>query len=288
MNQNTKGKLAIILAAFVWSFGFWWVRIFDSWGYTPPTFIFINFAFSLVFLFFILKAKKIRLMPEKSSLKWLILMGFADVTTALTLIWAFVLTKVAMAELLHFTMPVWIFLIAAFWLKEKITRWKFLALILSLIGILLVFDLSIVTSGLNLANLGNLLALVSAVGFAFVVVIGRKLNTLPPYLTVFWNRIIGTAVVFFFFLFDNTFQSWYHLPIFIIYAFATSIIPLSLVFYGLKKTEASTSSILALLEAPLAIVWAWLFFSESLTLLNIIGGILILLSSALIIKKQKK
>ncbi|MFC1800986.1 DMT family transporter [Nanoarchaeota archaeon] len=287
MKETTKGKIAIIISAIIWGFGFLWVRFLYDWGYSVSTFIFANFVFSSLIFFIILKYKKIKIIPKKSNFKWLISLGIVDAITALTIIWAFILTKVAVAEFLHYTMPLFAFLIAVFWLKEKITKWKFFALVVAIIGIFLVFDLSFIRNGFSLTNLGNLLALISAVSFSLIVVLGRKLKDMSAYATSFWNRIIGATILFFFFIFDNTLKGWQDIPIFFVYALLTSLIPLTLLFYGLKKTEATTGSILLLMEVPTASILAWVVFSESLNLSIIVGGILIIISAIILIKRRK-
>ncbi|MCK4589480.1 MAG: DMT family transporter [Nanoarchaeota archaeon] len=288
MKENTKGKIAIIASAIIWGFGFLWVRFLYNADYSVPTIIFGNFILSSLIFFLILKYKKIKVIPQKYNFKWLISLGIVDAITALTIIWAFILTKIAIAEFLHYTMPLWAFVIAVFWLKEKITKWKFLALVVSIIGIFLVFDLSFFRNGFDLVNLGNILALISAVSFGLIVILGRKLKNVSAYVSSFWNRVIGATILFFFFIFDITLKGWQDLPIFLGYALFTSIIPLTLLFYGLRKVEASTGSILLLLEVPTASILAWMVFSESLNPATIIGGILILTSAIILIRKQSK
>lgn len=288
MNENTKGKIALIASAIIWGVGYLFVRLLYNAGYSVPTFVFFNMFFAAIAFFFIIKYKKIKLIPEKNDFKWLLINGVANVVTALTVIWAFVLTKIAVVEFLHYTMPLWAFLIAVFWLKEKITKWKFFALVLAITGIFLVFDLNSFRNGFDLANLGAILALISAVSYALTINLGRKVKNTSEYLTSFWMMFVGSFILFFFFIFDNTLKSWYDFPIFFVYGLATSVIPLILFFYGLRKVEATTSSILMLIEVPLASLWAFLLFKEGLTPLNLFGGILILISAVILLKKQTK
>ena len=287
MNENTKGKIALISAAIIWSIGFMWVRWLYNSGYSLYTFSFANWLFSGIILFLILKYKKIRIWPKKSQIKWLIALGLSDAATALTFLWALILTKIAIAEFLHYTMPVWAFIFAVFWLKEKITKWKFFALVIALVGIVMVLNLSSLNNGLDLANLGSLLALVSACSYGLIISLGRKLEETSEYVTAFWMRAVGTVIFFFFFIFSITIKSWLDLPLFIVYSIITSVIPLLLFFYGLRKVEATTSSILMLVEVPLASFWAFLIFNEGLTPITIIGGLLILISAVILIKKSK-
>ncbi|MBW2963194.1 DMT family transporter [Candidatus Woesearchaeota archaeon] len=287
MKEITKGKIALLISAIIWSLGFLMVRWMYSIGYSVYTFLFINWIISGFVFFLILKYKKIKIKPKRTDIKWLITLGFFDVATALTFIWSLILAKIAVAEFLHYTMPVWAFLFAVFWLKEKITRWKFFALIIALVGISLVFNLDSLSNGLDLASLGALLALASAVTYGMMMNLGRKLENVSQYVTSFWMRVVGTVILFFFFIFSITFKSWLDILIFSGYAIITSVIPLSLFFYGLRKVEATTSSILMLVEVPLASFWAFLFFKEGLTVFNIIGGIFILVSAVILIKKHK-
>ncbi len=54
-----------------------------------------------------------------------------------------------------------------------------------------------------------------------------------------------------------------------------SFIPYSLYITALQKLEVLSSSILLVIEIVLAVLWSWLFLGETLTLLDLFGGILI-------------
>ena len=87
--------------------------------------------------------------------------------------WFAALTMIPLAQVvaIEFTMPIWIILLAAAFLGERITRWKVLAVALGLCGVALIVRPS--ASGLSP---GQLVALAAALGFAVSVTMVKSLT----------------------------------------------------------------------------------------------------------------
>jgi drug/metabolite transporter (DMT)-like permease len=88
-------------------------------------------------------------------------------------LWFYAVTVIPLAQVfaLEFTSPLWVIVLAPFFLGERITRVRALAALLGFIGILIV-----ARPGLATVNAGVLAAALAAIGFAGSAVFTRKLT----------------------------------------------------------------------------------------------------------------
>ena len=119
MKESTKGTLAIVAAAASWGSSILFLRQLYGMGLSVLTILFFNCLFGLL-LMLLFKAKEIRFKVGLGELKWFLLLALTGNLTALTTWYGLKLTTIANAEFLHYTMPVFAFIIGAFFFKEKI------------------------------------------------------------------------------------------------------------------------------------------------------------------------
>jgi len=285
MRGYNKGILALVVSAFVWGFGGVLLKLIYASGVSVITVLFLSvFVGTVCVLLF--NFKHIDFRPKKEVWKWILLLSFFGNLTGFCFSYAYKFTTVANAVLLHYTMPLFAFLIAIFFLKEKITKWKVFALFFALAGIFLVFDLKLFSVGFDLANLGNLLALFSAVTYAMLIVVSRKLDKVSKFTMYFWNFLFSTILMCFFLPFGFSLPSVSQLPLLAIYTVIMSYVCVILFYYGAGKVEASRSSIIMLLEAVVSVIAAYIILHEPLGVLKIVGGLLILIGSLVLILKE--
>ncbi len=285
MKDTTKGTLAIILSAVIWGFGGVLLKTIYATGISVITVTFFSVAIGtlLVLLF---NRKHINFKPKKQDLKWFLTVAVFGNLTGYSYLYAFKFTTVTNAVFLHYTMPIFAFLIAIFLLKEKITKWKFLALVISIIGISLVFNVKLISNGLDLTNWGNILAVISAVTYAMMIIATRRLQKESQFTIYFWNFSVSTVVAAFLLPHSYTLTSLTQLPLVLIYVILFSYLALLSFYYGARKIEASRTSIIMLLEVVITVLAAYFILNEVLTIPKIIGGLLILVSSLILILKQ--
>ena len=286
-NNRTKGRLAAVAAAFIWGFSGLLIKIFNvKLGHSGITIIFMHLLIATTLLL-VFARKKIDFMPKKSERWLLFFMGLIFFLVSLTFVYAFLNTTIATTEFLHYLMPVWVFLIAALWLKERVTKAKVFAVLLAIAGALLIFEVSIK----SMFALGSVLAIASGAGYAFENVIGRRLKKCSPWTTTFWANLISLIMVAPFFIFGkglNTITSAFDVLLFIPYTIIITIAANFLLFYSLGKTEASEVSVILVLEAVFAAAIGWSFLGEGLSFINILGGVLVLGSAVFITLTNRK
>ena len=253
-------------------------------------FLFVAFLlmlFSTIILLPILKItkslKEIRHLKKK---KWLFVLGIVTATIWFTIYFSTTNTMIANAVFGFITSPIFVVVLSPFLLKENINRKIGIAFVISLIGIILIFDpIKILQSVISIGILAGLL-----MGFSSGMnsIAGRKLkDDYSPYSLVFLGSLIGMILIAPTLFFINlSIPSLYSILIIVL----ISIVGVTggiAIFYSLKYIKAQSVSIILLLEPLISIIAAFIIFSEVPSVLTIIGGALLLGADVIIIKNQK-
>jgi drug/metabolite transporter (DMT)-like permease len=187
--------------------------------------------------------------------------------------WFAALTMIPLAQVvaIEFTMPIWIILLAAAFLGERITAWKVLAVALGLCGVGLIVRPS--AAGLSP---GQLVALAAAVGFAVSVTMVKSLTrTDSPVAIIFWMLVVQSLLGL--------------LPALWVWRWPT---PGAWAWVGLvafcgtfshycmaramRHAEATVVMPMDFLRVPLTALAGWLIYAERLDLFTVAGTALIL------------
>ncbi|HEY6097879.1 MAG TPA: DMT family transporter, partial [Anaeromyxobacter sp.] len=184
------------------------------------------------------------------------------------------LTTAANAIFIQDTAPLWVLLLSPFLLGERPTRGELLAVPIYGAGLGLFF-LDELTSG---QVLGNVVAALSGVAFAFCIVGLRRLRHDGP-AALFWGNVLAAAA---------TLPLWTRGP-------AATSLDLALVAYlgvfqlglsylaftrGIRGTPAIEASLLVLLEPVLNPIWTFLFAGERPGPWALAGGAVVLGATA--------
>jgi drug/metabolite transporter (DMT)-like permease len=243
--------------------------------------------FSTIILLPILKItkslKEIRHLKKK---KWLFVLGMVTATIWFTIYFSTTNTMIANAVFGFITSPIFVVVLSPFLLKENINRKIGIAFVISLIGIILIFDpIKILQSVISIGILAGFL-----MGFSSGMnsIAGRKLkDDYSPYSLVFLGSLIGMILIAPTLFFINlSVPSLYSLLIIVL----ISIVGVTggiAIFYSLKYIKAQSVSIILLLEPLVSIIAAFIIFSEVPSVLTILGGALLLGADVIIIKNQK-
>ena len=187
--------------------------------------------------------------------------------------WFFALTLIPIGQVvaIEFTMPIWTAILAAMFLGERFTTFKFAAIVLGIVGVVM-----IVRPATGEINPGQLIALAAAVGFGTSVAMVKSLTRTEQTVTIIfymlavqtvgallpalyvwqWPSITvwGWAVVV---AFCGTF-SHYCMARALLYADASVVVPMDF------------------LRVPLTALMGWLLYSEQLDAFTVLGAALIL------------
>ncbi len=282
MKFPKRGYPEIITAAVMWGFVGIFVKMIH--GMSAQSIIFYRVAFASIIFFIVLlisgNMKIIRLGDKKI---YLVLFGIFQAITILMYFVSILKGSVSVAVLLLYTAPAYVTVLSPLLLKESSTRKGIVALFLSIAGILFIVN----PDGHDFSrSLGIMAGILSGIAYALQIITSKHASsTYSGYTQAFWSFIIATLI----FLpvgiaptdivFDN-------LLFLILLAIFPTILSVSLYYNGLKKVRAQSASILGLIEPLSAVTLAIFILGEKVSVLEIIGGVLILAGAALVMRES--
>lgn len=178
---------------------------------------------------------------------------------------------------------VFVAILAAYFLGEKLTVHKGLALTLGVAGIMILTTKGDVSYFASEELWGQLIILTAGMVWAIYIVLAKKSLATHGVLDLSMVVIIETAVIISPLLVINTptgiaLEGWLGL---LYLGTVCTVLALTIYIMGLREVGATVSSILLIGEVLFAIVLSVLFLSEEITAALIIGGTLILVAIVL-------
>jgi drug/metabolite transporter (DMT)-like permease len=197
---------------------------------------------------------------------------------------------VSIALLIEFTAPVWIVLYLRFVRKKHVPNEMWAALFLALLGLAFVAQ---VWQGLTLDGIGVLAALGAAFALAFFFLAGEGITSQRDVQSVtmwgFGFAALGWSLLMpiWTFPFDVFTVSiplegaldGYSAPGWVLILYVVligTVVPYLLTLNGLRNLSASTTSAFGMLEPIFAGAVAWFWFNESWTVIQLIGGVIVI------------
>ncbi|MBI4175990.1 MAG: DMT family transporter [Candidatus Aenigmarchaeota archaeon] len=287
-----KGPLLIIISGVLFgSVGVFVKLIGPSISPFLLTFARLLLAAAIIFLAHFLVKSHRSLAMKKGDVPLFVAAGFSGITIGFGLfVAALSIAPVADVVLLVYIYPIITALLAAVFLKERIGKREIAALIIMSAGVWVIYGFRTEL----LANIGNLFAIISGVGYSFGIIIARHVLHDKGYslwAALFWPFVFGSLLLVLLFPFEalafapSAMGIWYFLGLVII----STAIPYGLYDAGLRSVEAHMAPILTILTEPLsAVLLAWIILGEGIGATVIAGGILIVLANILAVKEGRK
>lgn len=191
--------------------------------------------------------------------------------------------------------PIIILILSAFFLKEKLTRFKFLGIALGFIGALLLILYGSSTKVINAPDisLGNTMLLVNAVSFGAYLVMVKPLTKKYSTVTLMkWMFLLGVIYTFPFTITEFIEVSWKTLPFEAIWRIGfvilgTTFLTYMFNVYALKTLPATTIGAFTYLQPIITIVYAVITGNDILDGVKILACLLVFLGVYLVSKKGK-
>lgn len=262
--QRKKALLFLIAASVLWSTGGILIKLVD---WNPVA---ISGTRSLIAGFLILAYVR------KPKLKWswsLVLGAIAYASTVILFVMANKLTTAANAILLQYTAPVWVAILSGFILKEKIKWYDWASIAVTLYGMTLFFHEGISGGSFH----GNIIAILSGVGLAGVVIFLRLQKNGEPVETV----LLGNFLTFFLalpFILSNGIPSTKSIVGIILLGIFQLGCAYLLYALAIKHIPAIEAILIPVLEPLLNPVWVFLFIGEKPSTWALIGGAVVIAS----------
>ena len=191
--------------------------------------------------------------------------------------------------------PIIILILSAFFLKEKLTRFKFLGIVLGFIGALLLILYGSSTRVINAPDisLGNTMLLINAVSFGAYLVMVKPLTKKYSTVTLMkWMFLLGVIYTFPFTITEFIEVSWKTLPFEAIWRIGfvvvgTTFLTYMFNVYALKTLPATTIGAFTYLQPIITIVYAVITGNDILDGVKILACLLVFLGVYLVSKKVK-
>jgi drug/metabolite transporter (DMT)-like permease len=279
----------IIAAMIMWSF---LGVIVKSTAIDVDELIFFSASISSIILLSYIFIRDYKMLCVNSSLLISIyLIAVIGLLNNFTFYYAFKNTTVALAVLTHYTAPFFVMILAAIFLREKITFKVLLSILSATIGMYLILDLSFEALLRQISErdshaLGVLSGLASGLFYAILVIIFKKIlhkiDILP--LTALQNSFVAITLIPFFDMPQNLPSV---LPTLLVLGIVQSTIAPLIYLKGIRQVRANTAAILGYIEPLSAILLGIIILGESIGLSTVIGGLLILFSGLVCSLNQK-
>ncbi|ABD07568.1 Protein of unknown function DUF6, transmembrane [Rhodopseudomonas palustris HaA2] len=192
--------------------------------------------------------------------------------------WFFALTLIPIGQVvaIEFTMPIWIAILAATFLGERLNVWRVAAVALGLLGVIV-----IVRPATGTIDPGQLIALGAAFGFAVTITLVKALTRTESTLTIiFWMLIIQSALGFFPALYVWQWPSNYAWIWIVVIAFCGTFSHYCMA-RALSYADATVVVPMDFLRVPLSATAGWLLYGERLDAYTVLGAVLILAGNLL-------
>lgn len=279
VNSSLKGYLSVIAAAIMWaSSGAVSKSLFNE-GMTPYDLVQIRVTFaSLLLGAYLILFNRPVLIVSIRDLKWMVVLG-ALIMALVQISYFYTISKLQLmtAILLQYLSPIIVAIFAALFWGERITRLKFLAILLAFSGCYLA------VGGYNPSNLmlnieGVVGGLIAAISYAVYSLLGEKLmSKYSPWTVVFYALFFASL-------------TWHlvHPPFKYVHSSYTvgqlsgiafivivgTIGAFGFFFWGINYIRSTRAMITATLEPVSAGLIAWFFLGEKLEPLQILGAAL--------------
>ncbi len=198
------------------------------------------------------------------------------------------------AGIIMTTNPIMVLMMAAFILKEKITRRKILGIVVGLSGAVLLMTYGkTISLGQSGTFLGNLMVFINSLSYGIYLVIAKPLiNKYDTIVVVKWVFMFGLLFVFPFGYSQMTAVNWAEMPtiIYLETAFVilgTSVLAYLFNMYGLKKLNASGVSFYIYSQPIFASIVAIMVGHDSLNAIKIISAALVFAGVYIVSKPAK-
>ena len=293
MLTRYKGEILTLLGAVFFSFNGVISKLVLTSGLSSMRLTQVRCGGAFVFLgLFMFFRHRNKLKATKAEIPLLFVYGIIGFLAVQALYFiAITRLHVSIALILEFTAPIWIVLWLRFVKRKVVPQLMWVAIFLAFGGLILIAQ---VWKGSTLDPIGVMAALLDGIVLAAFFLLGEKLTgkrdveSLMVYGFGFASVGLAIAMPLWSYPTDIFTQSMnlqgrfagYNAPGWVLIAWVIvmgTIVPYLLVVNGLKLLSASTSSVMGMAEPVLAGVFAWIWLSEKWSLIQLVGGVTVII-----------
>ena len=262
MQFKQKGPMLILATAVLWSFGGLLIK-FIPWD--AMTIAGLRAALAAAVMAIYMRR------PRITFSKPVILGGLALAATTILFVFANKLTTAANAIVLQYTAPIYVVILSALFLKQRVRALDIVSVIVVFIGIGLFFFDKLEPTAL----LGNVLACLAGVAFAGVFFFNRLPGAKPKEAMLLGHLINTVAAIPFIAMGGVSGEpiAWVMIVLLGVFQLGIAYVLFSV---GIKHTPPVAASLIATLEPLLSPIWVMLFIGETPGLWALAGGVIVI------------
>ncbi len=231
----------------------------------------------LVGLFLLITGQKIPFAKIKREVPLLLVSGMAMGINWILLFEAYKYTTVSVATLSYYFAPVIVTVVCPFLFREKLTRKQIICFVMATLGLVLVIGVS---SGGNNNLVGILFALGAAVLYASVVLVNKFIKNVAGIHRTFLQFLAAIVVLLPYVLLTGGFTlaaldgiGWVSL---LIVGLVHTGLTYCMYFSALRDIPGQEAAILSYIDPLVAVLISVMVLGEGITLLQALGGAMIL------------
>jgi len=251
--------------------------------------IFISLPFFLFFSSFNI-IEKVKFPEFNNSYVIFLVSGIFFALDLICWHWSIKLTTVSKATFLSNLAPIVVIIFSLIFLKERFSKFFYLAALLSMMGMLMLLGESFKFNKSQF--IGDLLGVLTAVWYGSYIVTISQLRKKYNSTSIMFLSGIVTAIILLIvsILFEQSLipQSLFTITIIFLLGFICQFMGQSFITYSLAYLSASLSSLCLLIQPIAATVLAYFFFQEKLTTIQFVGSALILIGIYIARTKYEK
>ncbi len=265
---------ALVLLCLIWGFNFVVMKTANFY-FSPEIFVTYRFGFGAAILVAFAYFRKLPL-PPKNLWGWIALSSAFQISLGAMLCqYSFKFLPAGLVSMLNYTMPVWVSILAYFFLKEPLTKKKIFGIFMAVFGVAVLMNVNV-----NSKFLFMLIPLAAAVVWAIGnIILKLKLSKLDAITLTTWQMVVGAIILAIYTISFGEIEVRWTLISVACLAYNV-IIASSLAFvlwaYILEHMEASKASISVLGVPVVGVLGGVIFLGEPLTFSMICGMILVL------------
>ncbi len=282
-NHSSNEILPVAVFAslcFVW--GSTWLAIKVGLGYLPPlTFAGLRFVIASAILLVYSITRRLQFPTDRLSWKIMLFLALTQITLPYALVfWGEQYLTAGLTSLLFATLPFFVALYAHFVIpSERITVWKIVGMLVSFLGVAIIFSGELVTASYSF--LGGVAVIASAASAACANVVGKKYSDVinPTFNVVVQNGIGAIILTIVGITLERGFPVTLNMEsLFSIFylAAAGSAFGFVALYWLFTKMEVTKISLFTFITPIVAVLLGWLLLGERVDLTVALGGSLIL------------
>ena len=287
--NNIKGYFLAALAAAAYGTNpAFAVPLYEE-GMNPNTVLIFRYVLGIPLLALLMWYRKLPFKIYKKDIGQVAILGILMALSSLTLFESYNYMNSGIASTLLFVYPVIVAVIMMFFFHEKNGPSLYICLLIMFTGLFLLVKPN---GGIKLSPYGCVLVMLSALTYALYIVmvnVSKKIKKIPTTKLLFYVLIFGSLLFFVNIALGNDF-TWPHRGIDWVNLSALAVIPtllsLACTTAAIQLIGSTPTAILGSLEPVSAVLLSVFFLHQPITVLEIIGGCLIVIATIVVINDK--